>query len=69
MPLQAGRVAFRQMRIRRQHGERVRRRDEAPLPMMRLRSPSPSEAAPKSGATSLIVRSYNALAWTRFGSG
>ena len=40
-----------------------------PRPMIRLRSPSPSEAAPKSGASGPIIRSKSAFACTRLGSG
>jgi hypothetical protein len=40
-----------------------------PLPTIRLRSPSPSDAAPKSGAASAEHGSNRALAWTMLGSG
>ena len=40
-----------------------------PRPMIRLRSPSPSEAAPRSGASAPIMRSSSSLACTRLGSG
>jgi hypothetical protein len=40
-----------------------------PLPTIRLRSPSPSDAAPKSGASGPNIVSNSSLAWTMLGSG
>src|SRR5581483_10324399 len=38
-------------------------------PTTRLRSPSPSEAAPKSGASGRAISAISAAAWTALGSG